>query len=71
MTATTALPVTPADAARAIRSVGGRLHRTPTFSSRALGEAFGGTAHLKAELFQKTGSFKPRGLLAKIDTLDP
>jgi threonine dehydratase len=36
-----------------------------------LGAAFGGTALLKAELFQKTGSFKPRGMLAKLASLSP
>ncbi len=47
------------------------LLRTPLLRSTALGEAFGGTAFLKAELFQKTGSFKPRGILAKLASLSP
>jgi threonine dehydratase len=47
------------------------LLRTPLLRSTTLGEAFGGTALLKAELFQKTGSFKPRGILAKLATLTP
>jgi threonine dehydratase len=47
------------------------LLRTPLLRSTTLGEAFGGTALLKAELFQKTGSFKPRGILAKLGTLTP
>ena len=64
------LLVTPDDVARASRRVAGRLHRTPMLTSRALGEAFGGTALLKAELFQRTGSFKPRGLLARLAGLD-
>ena len=46
-----------------------RLHRTPALSSDTLGEAFGGRAYLKAELFQKTGSFKPRGMVAKLASL--
>ena len=45
------------------------LLRTPLLRSTTLGEAFGGTALLKAELFQKTGSFKPRGILAKLASL--
>ena len=45
------------------------LLRTPLLRSTTLGAAFGGTAFLKAELFQKTGSFKPRGILAKLATL--
>lgn len=64
------LLVTPDDVARASRRVAGRLHRTPMLTSRTLGEAFGGTALLKAELFQRTGSFKPRGLLARLAGLD-
>jgi threonine dehydratase len=50
-------------AARA--AIGDRLHRTPTLSSRTLGDG----VFLKAELFQKTGSFKPRGVLNKLATL--
>jgi threonine dehydratase len=44
-------------------AIGGRLHRTPVFGSDTLG------ALLKAELFQKTGSFKPRGVLTKLASL--
>jgi threonine dehydratase len=47
----------------------GRLHRTPLLSSETLGRAFGGRAYLKAELLQKTGSFKPRGVLTKLASL--
>jgi threonine dehydratase len=43
--------------------VADRLHRTPTFSSAVLGNRIGAPVFLKAELFQKTGSFKPRGML--------
>jgi threonine dehydratase len=43
----------------------GRLHRTPLLSSRTLGP----DVFLKAELFQKTGSFKPRGMLTKVVSL--
>jgi threonine dehydratase len=45
------------------------LHRTPLLSSDTLGQVFGGRALLKAELFQKTGSFKPRGMVAKLASL--
>ncbi len=48
---------------RAREAIGGRLPRTPLLVSRALG------ARLKCELFQRTGSFKPRGVLAKLSTL--
>ena len=37
------------------------LHRTPSVASATLGEELGASVHLKLELFQKTGSFKPRG----------
>ena len=37
------------------------------FSARTLGEG----VYLKAELFQKTGSFKPRGVLTKLASLTP
>jgi threonine dehydratase len=50
-------------------AIGDRLHRTPTFSSEALSERIGARAYLKAELFQKTGSFKPRGMLPKLESL--
>src|SRR4051812_1718606 len=47
------------------------LHRTPMFTSRALSERIGATAHLKAESFQRTGSFKPRGALYAVSMLTP
>src|SRR5207244_616827 len=50
-------------------TIAGRLHRTPTFSSRQLSELTGGTVFLKAECFQRTGSFKPRGVLNKLASL--
>jgi threonine dehydratase len=53
--------------ARAAEVIRGRLHRTPLLSCRTLGER----TFLKAELFQKTGSFKPRGMLTRIAALAP
>jgi threonine dehydratase len=50
---------------RAAAIIRGRLHRTPLLSCRTLGPQ----AFLKAELFQKTGSFKPRGMLNRIAAL--
>src|SRR5438270_1238224 len=38
-------------------------------SSRTLSERVGAQVHFKAELFQRTGSFKPRGVLNKLATL--
>jgi threonine dehydratase len=53
------------DVERARATIGDRLHRTPMLTSRTLGPQ----VFLKAELFQKTGSFKPRGVLNKLATL--
>jgi threonine dehydratase len=57
------------DVHRAREAIGGRLHHTPTFTSRTLSERTGGRIHLKAELFQRTGSFKPRGVLTNLARL--
>jgi threonine dehydratase len=51
------------DVVRARAAIGDRLAPTPTLYSRAL------RAHLKCELFQRTGSFKPRGALNKLSSL--
>ena len=48
-------------------SIRGAVHRTPTFTSRSLGPG----RYLKAELFQRTGSFKARGALNRIRALSP
>jgi threonine dehydratase len=48
------------DVVRARETVERHLTRTPLLNSRTLG------ARLKCELFQRTGSFKPRGALNKI-----
>jgi len=63
------LPPTRDDVARARATLGDRLHRTPTFGSRTLSELTGADVHVKAELFQRTGSFKPRGVLNKLASL--
>ncbi|HSP06171.1 MAG TPA: threonine/serine dehydratase, partial [Acidobacteriota bacterium] len=47
------------------------LHLTPVFSSRYLSERSGAEVWLKAELFQKTGSFKPRGAINRLKHLSP
>ena len=57
------------DVLAARETIAGRVHRTPTFGSATLGERIGARAFLKAELFQKTGSFKPRGVLTKLASL--
>jgi threonine dehydratase len=60
-----ALPIGREDVERAAAGLVGRLHRTPTLSCRTLGP----DAFLKAELLQRTGSFKPRGVLTKLASL--
>ena len=57
------------DVLRAREAIGGRLHRTPVFTSAWLSERVGASVFLKAELFQKTGSFKPRGVLTDLAAL--
>jgi threonine dehydratase len=58
-----------ADVEAAREAIGDRLHRTPTFSSATLSELTGARVSLKAELFQRTGSFKPRGVLTNLAAL--
>ena len=60
-----ALPVARDEVERAAGIIAGRLHRTPLLSSRTLGT----DVFLKAELLQRTGSFKPRGVLTKLASL--
>jgi threonine dehydratase len=57
------------DVLAARETIGGRLHRTPTFTSASLSRLVGARVQLKAELFQRTGSFKPRGVLTKLASL--
>lgn len=45
------------------------VHRTPITSSKYLGDITGLSLYLKLEMFQKTGSFKPRGVLNKMASL--
>jgi threonine dehydratase len=59
------------DVFAARETIGGRVHRTPVFTSQTLSERIGARVLLKAELFQKTGSFKPRGVLTKLASLAP
>jgi threonine dehydratase len=49
--------------------VANRIHTTPTLSSRRLGERAGVQLWLKCENLQKTGSFKVRGALNKLESL--
>ncbi len=57
------------DCLAAARTLEGRVHRTPMFSSASLSEIVGRETHLKAELFQRTGSFKLRGATNRVAAL--
>ncbi len=54
------------DLIAAREELGDAVHRTPLLPSAALSELAGNRILLKAELFQKTGSFKPRGILYRL-----
>jgi len=58
--------VTAAEIERARSVIDGRAHVTPVFTSRLLSEVAGAPIVLKAELFQRTGSFKLRGVLTRL-----
>jgi threonine dehydratase len=57
------------DVERAAETIAGRVHRTPLLRSATLSDRLGAEAYLKAELFQRTGSFKARGALNRIAEL--
>lgn len=63
--------VQPSDLQAARERIAGRVHRTPTMGSAYLGERSGTRVFLKLELFQKTGSFKVRGVLNRLHRLTP
>jgi threonine dehydratase len=72
MVATGTTPLVTLDDVYAARErIAGRLHRTPLLHSRTMSEHVGVPVHFKAELFQRTGAFKPRGVLNKLATLTP
>jgi threonine dehydratase len=52
--------------AETARRIGPHIHRTPLLPSRILSEMLGARVFLKAELFQRTGSYKPRGMLNRM-----
>ena len=59
-----------ADIRAAAARLRGEIHRTPIFPARILGAPLGLQLSLKCESFQKTGSFKARGALNKVRSLD-
>ena len=58
-----------ADIRKAANVIAPYVHRTPITSSAYLGGLIGAELYLKLEMFQKTGSFKPRGVLNKMSSL--
>ena len=59
------------DIQRAQAQIAGLIRVTPVMSSTTVGDELGVRLHLKAELFQKTGSFKPRGVFNKLLSMEP
>ncbi len=57
------------DSRAALPLVAPHVHRTPLLASRTLSEETGFDVRLKAELFQRTGSYKIRGPLVKLSRL--
>jgi threonine dehydratase len=61
--------VTEQDVRAARKAVGTVARHTPILSTRTFSERAGGTVVLKAENLQRTGSFKVRGVAAKLEAL--
>lgn len=57
------------DIRKAQQVIAGTLHRTPMVSATLLGEMLDVKLLFKAELFQKSGSYKPRGAMNKLHSL--
>jgi threonine dehydratase len=60
-----------ADVRAAARRIRGVTHLTPVLTSRTLDAMTGATVFLKAECFQRGGSFKLRGAYNRVATLEP
>src|SRR3546814_16868212 len=70
MKANPMLPVTIEDVRRAARTVAGEIQATPTIPAPMVSDHLGCALFLKLESMQRTGSFKERGALNKLKTLD-
>jgi len=57
------------DVEHAARALAGRVHRTPLLASGALADELHSNVLFKAELLQRTGSFKVRGALNRLAEL--
>jgi threonine dehydratase len=64
------LPVTIDDIRRAEKAIAGAVNPTPVIRAAALSEMAGSEVFLKLETLHPTGSFKERGALNKLLTLD-
>src|SRR5207237_8515553 len=69
-TASSDLRGTIAPIRQAAASISGTIARTPVISAPAVSELIAAEIHLKLETLHRTGSFKERGALAKLLTLD-
>jgi threonine dehydratase len=65
------IPLAPSVFAQARRRVAAHAYHTPLLTSRLLSEQSGFDVRLKAEMFQRTGSYKIRGPLNKFAELTP
>ena len=65
-----ALPVNLAQIREAAAAIAGAVAATPTIAAPSLSELAGAEIFLKLETLQRTGSFKERGALNKLLTLD-
>ena len=63
------MPVTAADIEHASHMLEDVIERTPVAHSRALSRLLGSEVHIKCENLQRTGSFKVRGVAAKLEAL--
>ncbi len=61
--------VTIQDIYHASNIIAGKVHRTSMHSCETIGKLYKIDLYFKMELFQKTGSFKPRGVLNKLNAL--
>jgi threonine dehydratase len=57
------------DIRAAADTIEGRVHHTPVLSSATLSQRLGAPVWLKAELLQRTGSFKVRGAFTRLSAL--
>lgn len=63
--------IQPGDTLAAREVIANKVHRTPVVRSSYFSDQARCDVHLKLELFQKTGSFKVRGVSNKLNSLTP